>query len=145
MRRSQIPKYRSADDVADLAGRLGLGERHLRSLFIEHVGVAPKSLANTQRLDFARSLIDTTDLSMSDLALTAGFASLRRFNDAIKGRYKATPSALRKSVGPDASAKEPGKNTTTNFRISCIGCHVPARETDWVFKRGYTGLRKKGS
>ena len=40
-------------------------------------------------------------------------------------------------------AKNPSKNTTTNYRISCIGCHIPAEETDWVFVQGYPELKKK--
>ena len=40
-------------------------------------------------------------------------------------------------------AKDPAKNTTTNYRISCIGCHLPVESTDWVFLQGYPELKKK--
>ena len=40
-------------------------------------------------------------------------------------------------------AKDPVKNTTTNYRISCIGCHIPVEETDWVYVQGYAELKKK--
>ena len=40
-------------------------------------------------------------------------------------------------------AKDPSKNTTTNYRISCIGCPIPAETTDWVFVQGYAELKKK--
>lgn len=40
-------------------------------------------------------------------------------------------------------ANDPTKNATTNYQISCIGCHVPAEQTDWVFVQGYPELRKQ--
>ena len=40
-------------------------------------------------------------------------------------------------------AKDPTKNTTTNYRISCIGCHIPAESTDRVYVQGYPALKKK--
>ena len=39
-------------------------------------------------------------------------------------------------------AKDPNKNTTTNYRASCIGCHIPAENTDWVFVQGYRKLKR---
>ncbi len=32
------------------------------------------------------------------------------------------------------------KSASTNFRASCLGCHIPARETDWIYVEGYTVL-----
>lgn len=84
--------------VGDLAETLGLGERHLRSLFDRHVGVSPKTLADSKRLDFARNLIDSTRLPMTEIAHSAGFASIRRFNDAVKRRYRIPPRELRESA-----------------------------------------------
>jgi hypothetical protein len=33
------------------------------------------------------------------------------------------------------------KSASTNFRASCLGCHIPARETDWIYVQGYPRLR----
>ena len=33
------------------------------------------------------------------------------------------------------------KNASTNFRPDCLGCHIPARETDWIYVQGYPRLR----
>lgn len=32
---------------------------------------------------------------------------------------------------------DPSRNLATNFRRDCLGCHVPAESTDWVFMEGY--------
>ena len=89
-------------DVAGLAARLGLGERHLRRLFAEHAGTSPAAFALTHRIHFARRLLDETHLKVAEIAQGAGFASLRRFNDAFKKTFRATPRELRgtpESVG----------------------------------------------
>lgn len=33
------------------------------------------------------------------------------------------------------------ENASANFRASCIPCHIPARETDWIYVQGYPALR----
>jgi hypothetical protein len=33
------------------------------------------------------------------------------------------------------------KNASTSFRTDCLGCHIPARETDWIYVKGYPNLR----
>lgn len=35
----------------------------------------------------------------------------------------------------------PLKTTSTNFRTDCLGCHVPAKATDWTYVSGYPVLR----
>jgi Cytochrome P460 len=39
-------------------------------------------------------------------------------------------------------AANPSKTTSTNYRSNCLGCHVPARASDWIYVRGYPSLRK---
>ena len=39
-------------------------------------------------------------------------------------------------------AANPSKTTSTDYRANCLGCHVPARDSDWVYVRGYPSLRK---
>lgn len=83
-------------DVERLADRLGVTSRHLRRLFTKHLGASPLAVAHTQRLHFAKRLIDQTMLPMSDIAIAAGFGSTRRFNDAFKNTYDRTPRDLRR-------------------------------------------------
>lgn len=37
-------------------------------------------------------------------------------------------------------ADAPARNVATSFAADCQGCHTPARETDWVYTRGYPVL-----
>jgi AraC family transcriptional regulator, regulatory protein of adaptative response / DNA-3-methyladenine glycosylase II len=81
--------------VEALAGHLGMGSRHLRRLFLRHLGATPSAVAQTRRLHFTKKLIDETNLPMTQIALAAGFGSVRRFNAAIRNVYHRTPTQLR--------------------------------------------------
>ncbi|MDX1983712.1 MAG: AlkA N-terminal domain-containing protein [Bryobacteraceae bacterium] len=81
--------------VEALAGRLGIGSRHLRRLFLEHLGAAPVSIAQIQRIQFAKRLIDATTLPFTEVALASGFGSVRRFQSVVEGTYGRTPTELR--------------------------------------------------
>ena len=86
-----------------LADRLGVTSRHLRRLFTRHLGASPLAVAHTQRLHFAKRLIDDTTLPMTHISAAAGYGSVRRFNDAFIKTYGRSPRELRK-VGPDGTA-----------------------------------------
>jgi AraC family transcriptional regulator of adaptative response / DNA-3-methyladenine glycosylase II len=82
--------------VEALAEHLGVGTRHLRRLFLQHLGATPKAVGETRRLHFAKKLIDETSLPLGELALAAGFGCVRRFNACIRKVYDRTPSQLRR-------------------------------------------------
>jgi AraC family transcriptional regulator of adaptative response / DNA-3-methyladenine glycosylase II len=78
-----------------LAARIGLSARHLRRLFLRHLGVSPDQLARSRRAHFARRLLDDTDLTVVDIAFASGFGSLRQFNRTMQEVFRASPSDLR--------------------------------------------------
>jgi AraC family transcriptional regulator of adaptative response / DNA-3-methyladenine glycosylase II len=84
--------------VDELAGRLGVGPRHLHRLFVQHVGASPVALAQTRRLHFAKRLLDETNLPITEIALASGFGSLRRFNSVFRETYKKAPRDLRRRL-----------------------------------------------
>ena len=79
----------------ELARDLGVSGRHLRRLFNTYIGVTPDQLARSRRTHFARRLIDDTDLTMTDIASTAGFGSVRQFNREMQQVFGTPPSAFR--------------------------------------------------
>ena len=90
--------------VEMLAGRLGITGRHLRRLFLQHLGATPLDVALTRRVHFAKKLLDETTLVMSDVASASGFGSLRRFNAQIRRTYSRTPTELRRLARRRAAA-----------------------------------------
>jgi AraC family transcriptional regulator of adaptative response / DNA-3-methyladenine glycosylase II len=86
-------------DVDALAERLGVGERQLRRLFRRHLGASPIAVAQTRRVLLAKHLIHETRLPMSEVALAAGFGSIRRFNETFQRLFGRAPSTLRRGAG----------------------------------------------
>jgi len=84
--------------IKDIAKKLGIGERWFRELFRNQVGASPQSVLVTKKLDIARKLLDSSSLSITDIAFSSGFQSIRRFNDAFKERFKKPPSAFKKEL-----------------------------------------------
>lgn len=89
--------------VSGLARTLGYGERQLSRLFVEEVGAGPLAVATVRRAQTARVLIETTSLSMTDVAFAAGFSSVRQFNDVVRRVFATTPTGLRRSQGTSSS------------------------------------------
>ncbi len=95
--------------VERLACRVGLGSRHLRRLFVEHLGASPIRIAITRRVHFARNLIEETDLPITQVAASAGFRSIRQFNHAMLAATGESPTDLRRMRHVwRASAPSPG-------------------------------------
>ncbi len=109
------------EGVAGLAHRLGYSPRQLQRLLVTEVGAGPLELARAQRAETARTLLETTDLKVAEIAFAAGFGSVRQFNDTVRSvfgeaptvmRHRALRSAPRRNgsagrAGPDGAAVPP--------------------------------------
>ena len=40
-------------------------------------------------------------------------------------------------------AGQPTRTTSTDFKKDCLGCHVPAQATDWIYIQGYPVLNRR--
>ena len=100
--------------VAGLAARLGVSDRHLRRVFEAELGVSPMDWLQTRRLLAAKQLLADTRLPVAQVALAAGFASLRRFNAAFAAQYRMSPTALRRD-GSEPAPRD-GIAVTLGFR-----------------------------
>lgn len=85
----------SGGTEAELAARVGASSRHLRRLFLDNVGATPSVVARSARAHFARRLLDDTDLPCHEIALLAGFGSVRQFNKVMHATFRGTPTELR--------------------------------------------------
>jgi len=92
--------------VDTLAARVGVGARHLDRLFLRYVGASPIAVAQTRRLHFAKRLLDETALPITQIALAAGFGSIRRFNTAFQKTYARAPRELRKRPRGESARDE---------------------------------------
>ena len=119
-------------NVEELAARLGVTSRHLRRLFTRHLGASPLAVAHTQRLHFAKQLIDQTRLPMQDIAVAAGYGSTRRFNDSFARTYGRSPRELRRARDAD----DPSNPDTA------LSVKLPVRMPfDWTSLLGFFSAR----
>ncbi len=117
--------------LEELAGKLGVTDRQMRRVFQDEFGVSPIDYWQTQRLLLAKQLLTDSRLSVTSVALASGFQSLRRFNVALKERYRMPPTELRKQQKTQAA-----KNSSEfSFRL---GYRQPF---DWEQLLGFLSRR----
>jgi len=119
--------------VEALAAKLGVGGRHLRRLFKEHVGVSPLALATTHNILFAKKLLTETSMPVSDIAFASGFGSIRRFNAAFRKLYGKAPSDLRQP------SEKIGNQRASMFRCELTLSYRPP--FDWPAMLSFFGDR----
>jgi AraC family transcriptional regulator, regulatory protein of adaptative response / DNA-3-methyladenine glycosylase II len=102
--------------IEKLAERLGVGERQLRRLFLQHLGASPVSVAQTRRVLFAKQLIHETRMPMTEIALAAGFSSVRRFNETFQNLFQRPPSALRRKTSANSPNVDDGITLRLRYR-----------------------------
>lgn len=88
--------------ITDLAERLGISDRYLRTLFDTYIGVSPKQYSLYSQLMFAKQLLHTSSMSITDVGFASGFNSTRRFNDAFQKELKLSPSQIRRAKPDDS-------------------------------------------
>ncbi len=98
--------------IEELAARLGVGSRHLRRLFVTHVGASPRAIVATRRAHFAKKLIEETNLTMTAIAFASGYPNVRRFNAAIRRSFRNTPGRLRENRPAALSPARPASNNS---------------------------------
>ena len=83
------------EGVEGLARRIGYTPRHLGRLLTQELGAPPLALARARRAQTARVLIETSEMSLTDVAFAAGFSSVRQFNETVREVYALSPTELR--------------------------------------------------
>ncbi|MFA0015103.1 AlkA N-terminal domain-containing protein [Vibrio lentus] len=103
----------NSGSIVDLATRLGISDRYLRTLFDNYIGVSPKQYSLYSQLMFAKQLLHTSSMSITDVGFASGFNSTRRFNDAFLKELQLSPSQIRRS--------KPNNNLSNHIQLSFHG------------------------
>jgi AraC family transcriptional regulator of adaptative response / DNA-3-methyladenine glycosylase II len=125
------------DGVPGLARRLNVSERHLHRVLVAEVGVGPLALARTRRAQTARVLIEQTGLSLATVAFSAGFASVRQFNDVMRAEFGCPPGDLRRR--PPAPGEAEG---TLTLRLQHRRPYAVAPLLGWFAARAIPGVEE---
>lgn len=76
---------------------LNYNPNYLNKLMIQHTGMTLHQYVLQNRLDYAMTLLHTTDRSVNDIALELGFHSLSHFSNYFKKETGTTPVLYRRS------------------------------------------------
>ena len=110
-------------NLEQLARCVGIGSRHLRRLFQQHLGASPLKIARSHRVLVVKSLIVETQLPAAEIARATGFRSIRQFNHSVRTAFGQSPTALRRLHGA-AEVRDP---------LAGIVVHLPYRPPfDWL-------------
>jgi AraC family transcriptional regulator of adaptative response / DNA-3-methyladenine glycosylase II len=130
----------NAGSVAQLADKLGISSRYLGQLFNKSLGTSPKRFALYQQLMFAKQLLHQTTLSMTDIAMAAGFNSIRRFNEVFKQQLLLTPTDLRQQHDCSHVSDD---LTTTPLTLKPITLTLAYRPPlNWALMHQFYGVRQ---
>ncbi|UWZ99495.1 AlkA N-terminal domain-containing protein [Vibrio splendidus] len=103
----------NSGSIVELATRLGISDRYLRTLFDNYIGVSPKQYSLYSQLMFAKQLLHTSSMSITDVGFASGFNSTRRFNDAFLKELQLSPSQIRRT--------KPSNNLSNHIQLSFHG------------------------
>ncbi|MCY4563924.1 MAG: AraC family transcriptional regulator [Gammaproteobacteria bacterium] len=86
--------------IADLARHAGLAETKLMRGFKQVFGITIFDFVQQQRMELAKKLIETTDLSVTEVALEVGYEYPGNFTTAFRRYFGITPKAARHAANP---------------------------------------------
>ncbi len=94
--------------IDEVARRVGLSSRQLERRFQQVLGICPTTAYRELRLRYASWLLNNTALSVTEVAIEAGFADGAHFSRQFRGAYGHPPSLHRSARGA-ADAFVPGR------------------------------------
>lgn len=83
--------------TAVIAKGVNLSTRQLERLFTRHLEKSPQTYYRDLRLHRARTLVEGSPMSLTEIALSCGFETPSYFSRVFKQRYGVTPYAVRAS------------------------------------------------
>ncbi len=90
--------------VPDISRRLGISQRQLERLFKHHIGCSIVQFSRLFRLQYARVLLTSTDMSIREVSAASGFNSLSYFSQTFSSCFGRKPSAYRRAWPSDEPA-----------------------------------------
>ena len=89
-----LMKERMSDDITvrEMARVVSIGPSRLRSIFKQELGTSPKQYLRTLRMHRAKELLETTFLSVKEVAAQSGASSVGHFARRFEAAFGETPA-----------------------------------------------------
>ncbi|MFJ1655727.1 GlxA family transcriptional regulator [Streptomyces sp. NPDC088337] len=91
--------------LQDMAAREAMSVRTFTRRFREEAGISPGQWLTQQRVERARHLLESTDLSMDQVARDAGFNTAQSMRQHLQTALGVTPTAYRRTFRVNGSAR----------------------------------------
>lgn len=91
----QILREGDLFNIKLLSGKYGLSERYIQKLFVDNVGLAPRTFFHIHRFNKSLQLIQSPELSLTSIAYDCGYFDQAHFIREFKRFTGATPSDVR--------------------------------------------------
>ena len=91
----ELMRRNPALSVSELSRAAGFSPAQFRRSFREHTGQSPRDYLQSQRLNFARQLLERTDVPVAEIAAKTGFSSVPHFIDLWKRTHGLSPLQFR--------------------------------------------------
>ncbi|MFJ9711085.1 DNA-3-methyladenine glycosylase 2 family protein [Streptomyces sp. NPDC101234] len=130
------------EGVGGLADRLGYSARQVQRQLTAELGAGPVALARAQRAHTARTLLQTTELPVTEIAFASGFASVRQFNDTVRAVYATTPSGLREAAPGGRGARRGSPATGIPLRLAHRGPYQARPVFDLLEREAVPGVEE---
>jgi transcriptional regulator GlxA family with amidase domain len=86
--------------VEQLAQRVAMSTRHFARVFRDEVGMTPAAYVEVARVEVAQRLLETTSLSVDDVARATGFGTVETLRRAFARRLGVSPREYRDHFRP---------------------------------------------
>ena len=94
-------------DLEQLAAVAGISKYHFQRLFTATYGVSPAEHLSRRRVERAQDLLRATNLTVTEVCITVGFASLGSFSTRFRELVGVSPSDFRRRYA-DGAPRIPG-------------------------------------
>ena len=121
-----------------VASQLHVTARHLNRALVAEVGTTAGQLARTRRAQTARTLLEHTDLTATEVAFAAGFRSVRQFNDVMREQFGTSPTQLRRTPAVAGERERPISDVTV--RLQFRPPYPVAAVLGWLHRHAVPGV-----
>jgi transcriptional regulator GlxA family with amidase domain len=95
--------------IDDLAGRIGVGRRHLDRLFLVHCNLSAHDYWQKMKLEHFHWRVLNSDRPLSSLVDEVGMTSTSRMSKLFCEHFGKTPAMLRREFGLGDSSRRPSR------------------------------------